>query len=55
MFVMTFWGFIHIPVTASLFFLGIVAVMGYEFGPPGISGCGLGRRSPKARRVASGR
>ncbi len=29
-FVLAFWGFIHIPVTPSLFFLGIVTVMAYE-------------------------
>jgi len=29
-FVLTFWGFIHKPVTPSLFFLGIVAAMSFE-------------------------
>jgi len=29
-FVLTFWGFIHKPVTPSLFFLGIVVAMAYE-------------------------
>ena len=29
-FVLAFWGFIHMPVTPSLFFLGIVTVMAYE-------------------------
>jgi two-component system, LuxR family, sensor kinase FixL len=28
--ILTFWGIIHLPVTASLFYLGIVAAMGYE-------------------------
>ena len=29
-FALTFWGFIHYPVTPSVFFLAIVAVMSYE-------------------------
>jgi two-component system sensor kinase FixL len=29
-FVLAFWGFIHMPVTPSLFFMGIVAMMAYE-------------------------
>jgi PAS domain S-box-containing protein len=28
--ILTFWGIIHLPVTASLFYLGIVTAMGYE-------------------------
>ena len=28
--ILTFWGIIHAPITASLFFIGIVAAMGYE-------------------------
>jgi two-component system sensor kinase FixL len=41
MFVLTFWGLIHIPVTASLFFLGIVAVMGYELSLEALRAAGL--------------
>jgi two-component system sensor kinase FixL len=41
MFVMTFWGFIHIPITASLFFLGIVVVMGYELSLEAFRAAGL--------------
>jgi PAS domain S-box-containing protein len=29
-FVLTFWGFIHYPVTPSVYFLAIIAVMSYE-------------------------
>jgi PAS domain S-box-containing protein len=29
-FVLAFWGFFHMPVTPSLFFMGIVAMMAYE-------------------------
>ena len=28
--ILTFWGIIHAPITVSLFFMGIVAAMGYE-------------------------
>jgi len=28
--ILTFWGIIHAPITASLFFMAIVAAMGYE-------------------------
>jgi two-component system, LuxR family, sensor kinase FixL len=28
--ILVFWGMIHIPITASLFFMAIVAAMGYE-------------------------
>ena len=28
--ILTFWGIIHAPITVSLFYMGIVAAMGYE-------------------------
>jgi two-component system, LuxR family, sensor kinase FixL len=28
--ILTFWGIIHAPITASLFYMGIVVAMGYE-------------------------
>src|SRR6185295_3772694 len=28
--ILIFWGIVHIPITASLFFMAIVAAMGYE-------------------------
>src|SRR5271166_2149702 len=35
--ILTLWGIIHTPITASLFFLAIVVAMGYELSQDGVS------------------
>jgi two-component system sensor kinase FixL len=36
--ILTLWGIIHAPITVSLFFMGIVAAMGYELSRDGADG-----------------